>query len=129
MYKLLDRFYLTILVSSLVIVSSNPAIAKPQTRSRVIVISQAVARSKIIRGVSPQPVAAILANARFKLLTPNKVRKAATRQVLNTHSVARMEKIPNHVNDRSSQGLAAFIDVDRVSTHTYRSVAIDRLTN
>ena len=126
MTNILCHSSIAISVAMLVMMSSDPVVAKPLVKSKVVVISQAVTKANVLDSVSPQPVEAILASVKFKRTT----KKAVVHQVAAAKSVTRIVKTDYHINaDRSSQGIDSFITVDRVDSHKHYAPAIDRWTN
>jgi hypothetical protein len=120
---------IAISVAMLVMMSSSPVFAKPQPKSQVMVISQAVAKASVIDGISPQPIEAILASVKLRQTSQPKAKKAIARPVA-AKSELRMIKTDYYINaDRSSRGIESFINVDRVKSRKYHAPAIDQWTN
>ncbi len=127
MSNLSYRLGIAISVSTLAIVMSYPAIAKPQPKSKSILASQITNKAAVTATGSRQPTDAILANARLKLSSPAKAGKAAPRSVGMVKSVARTSKTSQHISaDRSSQGTETFTKVDRSNRRSNQSSGIDR---
>jgi hypothetical protein len=128
MSNLSHRLGIAISVSTLAIVVSFPAIAKPQPRSKSILTSQLTTKAATAATGSRQPTDAILANVRIKSSIPANVGKVAPRPVVTAKSVARTTKTGQHISaDRSSQGTATFTTkVDRSNPRSNKSSGIDR---
>jgi hypothetical protein len=129
MYNILHRSSIAIYVAMLVLISSHPVLAKPQAKSKVVVISQAVTKASVDDTISPQPVEAILAGIRLKQASQLKAKKAVVRPAAAAKSLVRIIKTDDRIDAKSLQGIDSFIGVDRVNSDRDRSTAIDRWTN
>lgn len=126
MSNLSHRIGIAISVSTLAIVLSYPALAKPQPRSKSILTSQLATKAATATG-SRQPTEAILANVRLKSSSAAKVSKATTRSVEIVKPVARTPKVIQHISaDRSSQGTETFTKPNRSNPRSNKSSGIDR---
>jgi hypothetical protein len=111
MCNLRHYLWITISVSALAILASDPVLAKPQIRSKAmkpVVTSQVLPRVVVDDAISPPPVQAILANIRVKpaLGAPAKriVQSKPTKTVTSVSKPA-----PTVETDRSAQGIANFV--------------------
>ncbi len=126
MSNLSHRLGIAISVSTLAMVLSYPALAKPQLRAKQIVASQITTKAVVSTTRSRQPTDAILANIRLKSSIPAKVGKVAP-SVIKTKSVARTTKTSQHVSaDRFSQGTATFTKPNLSNPRSNKSSGIDR---
>jgi hypothetical protein len=131
MCNLRHYLWITITVSVLAILASNPVLAKPQYRSKVIkpiVTSQAVSKVVVDNAISPPPVEAILANIRLKPAPVAQPKRAIHHKVVTAKSVTAVVP-PHHIQaDRSSQGIDRFVDTNQTQSqsHKSKSAGIDR---
>jgi hypothetical protein len=109
MCNLRHYLWITMSVSALAILASDPVLAKPQSRSKAIkpvVTSQTFQKVVVDDAISPQPIEAILANIRLK---PAPAAQPGHPKVVNTKSAITIVK-PNHIQaDQSSRGIADFV--------------------
>lgn len=123
MYNLPHQIGIAVSVLTLAIVSSSSVLAKPQTRSKVIVTSQLTRKVAVMDNISPQPTEAILANVRFKASIQAKTSRVTRPKVVNPRSVTHISA------DQSSSGISTFTNVDRVNSPANNSSAIDGLVD
>jgi hypothetical protein len=113
MCNLRHYLWITISVSALAILASNPALAKPQVRSKVIkpvVTSQVSPKVVVDDAISPQPVEAILANIRIKPSATAQAVRTGQQKAATTKSVTAVgSPARNGKADLSSKGIANFV--------------------
>jgi hypothetical protein len=135
MHNIHHRLWIAISVSTLAIVSSHPAVAKPQPK---VVVSSAIESKAVAtdNNISPQPVDAILDNLKRKPSTPPKKIGGIPpqRQLVNRKSIAkapnfsRVKKVSPHITaDRSFEGIAELVNSRQVPSSVDNFSAVNRL--
>ncbi len=128
MCNLRHYLWITMSVSALAILASDPVLAKPQARSKAIkpvVTSQTFQKVVVDDAISPQPIEAILANIRLKSAPAN---QPGQPKVVNTKSAITIVK-PNYIQaDQSSRGIANFVGTKspKSQPNQSKSTGIDR---
>jgi hypothetical protein len=111
MCNLRHYLWITISVSALAILASDPVLAKPQIRSKAIkpvVTSQVSPKVVVDDAISPQPVQAILANIRVKPAPGAPAKRIGQSKAIKTVP-STIKPAPNVETDRSSKGIANFV--------------------
>jgi hypothetical protein len=126
MCNLRHYLWITISVSALAILASDPVLAKPQARSKAIkpvVTSQVLQKVVVDDAISPQPVEAILANVRLKQSPANQPRHTV-HQKITPKSGTSVVTPAHHVQaDQSSQGIANFVGTNLPKSQPHKSPA------
>ncbi len=131
MYNLLRHFWITISVSTLTIVSSNPVLAKTPAHAKIVVASQVGNKTHVRDEIlSLPPVDAILASVKPKPSIHQKLSRFPQYQGVNRRSTAKVKHVNtgHHLSeDPSFQGIANLIDADRNSRRADNFSAISQL--
>jgi hypothetical protein len=139
MHKLHRRLWIACSIFALAFASSHPVLAKSHLQSKVVA-SKSGKTSVILDRVSIPPIDAILAGIKTKQSPRTKVVSKAHRLVINRKSLAQRKLQPKMISarrvvhpgahisaDRSFQGIANFIESDRVSVSYDNFSAVNQL--